>query len=414
MTLLFFTSCFPFHHTTEDVFVRSELEALSRVFDRVVVIPRYDSGDLTEIGIPGVEVDLSLARHPFSTLKFLKLPWLLSGRVLSWVTVLAKESHGVGQFMRGVFFALNTTVFSRVLRRIVAKYSATDNRVLLYSYWFDLIPDALVEAVGQDIPVVTRAHRYDVFDDQVQFRSKSMRQHTLEKMKAVYVVSEHGLKYLAGRYPRSAEKMLLSRLGSKRTDDVVASPSPQGKLALLSVSRVADVKRVDRCMDVAVRIATTYPWLEVTWTHVGDGPMMRKLKKHMSTPGYIPSNLTVDMRGELPNSAVHEIYRHEPVDWFMLMSDSEGLPISICEALSYGVPVLATDVGGIAEAVTPEVGIVLPPDSCADAFVGEMQPYISFPDDFMYMRKAARKRWVEEFDSEMHSANFANKLKNLI
>ncbi|MDE7396316.1 MAG: glycosyltransferase, partial [Muribaculum sp.] len=87
---------------------------------------------------------------------------------------------------------------------------------------------------------------------------------------------------------------------------------------------------------------------------------------------------------------------------------------SICEALSYGVPVLATDVGGIAEAVTPEVGIVLPPDSCADAFVGEMQPYISFPDDFMYMRKAARKRWVEEFDSEMHSANFANKLKNLI
>ncbi len=414
MTLLFFTSCFPFHHTTEEVFVRSELEALSRVFDRVVVIPRFDSGGLSEIDLPGVEVDMSLARHPFSKFKFLKLPWLLSLKVLSRVKTVAKEAHGVKPVMRGVFFILNVSVFSRVLKRIVTKHAATDNRMLLYSYWFDLIPDTLVEAVGHDRPVVTRAHRYDVFDDQVPFRSKLLRQHTLDNVKAVYTVSEHGLKYLATRYPRSADKILLSRLGSKRTDDVVASPSPEGKLSLLSVSRVTDVKRVDRCMNVAVRIANTYPWIEVKWTHVGDGPMMSKLKKQMSRPGFIPSNLTVDMRGELSNSAVHDIYRHEPVDWFLLMSESEGLPISICEALSYGVPVLATDVGGIAEAVTPDTGIILPSDSDADAYVGELQPYMTSRNDYMALRKAARRRWSEEFDSDVHSADFAVKLKNLI
>ena len=46
-------------------------------------------------------------------------------------------------------------------------------------------------------------------------------------------------------------------------------------------------------------------------------------------------------------------------DLFVLISDYEGFPRSILEAMSFGIPVIASDVGGVREAVTPEVGVVI-------------------------------------------------------
>ena len=46
-------------------------------------------------------------------------------------------------------------------------------------------------------------------------------------------------------------------------------------------------------------------------------------------------------------------------DVFALTSHYEGFPISILEAMSMGLAVIASDVGGIREAVTPECGILI-------------------------------------------------------
>ena len=49
------------------------------------------------------------------------------------------------------------------------------------------------------------------------------------------------------------------------------------------------------------------------------------------------------------------------VDIFALISEWEGLPISILEAMSHGIPVIASDVGGVSEAVLDnETGILVP------------------------------------------------------
>ncbi|HMP76771.1 MAG TPA: glycosyltransferase family 4 protein [Kiritimatiellia bacterium] len=49
------------------------------------------------------------------------------------------------------------------------------------------------------------------------------------------------------------------------------------------------------------------------------------------------------------------------LDLLCLMSQWEGLPMSIIEAMSVGLPVVATDVGGVAEAVTEgETGVLIP------------------------------------------------------
>ena len=46
-------------------------------------------------------------------------------------------------------------------------------------------------------------------------------------------------------------------------------------------------------------------------------------------------------------------------DLFLLFSNYENLPCVVVEALSVGLPVLATDVGGTAEMITKNNGIII-------------------------------------------------------
>ena len=46
-------------------------------------------------------------------------------------------------------------------------------------------------------------------------------------------------------------------------------------------------------------------------------------------------------------------------DYFINLSDSEGIPVSIMEAMSVGLPVIARDVGGNNEIVNSNVGCLL-------------------------------------------------------
>ena len=91
---------------------------------------------------------------------------------------------------------------------------------------------------------------------------------------------------------------------------------------------------------------------------VGDGPLRASLEK-----------LAADL--ELGNAVVFWGERLNPGDFlaaadaFVLSSRSEGLPMSLLEAMSAGLPAIVTDVGGMAEVVHRfNLGPVVP---CGDA-----------------------------------------------
>lgn len=71
-------------------------------------------------------------------------------------------------------------------------------------------------------------------------------------------------------------------------------------------------------------------------------------------------NLTdcIIFHGKKTSAEVAEAY--QKADFFVLFSNFENLPCVIVEAFASGVPVLSTSVGGIAEIVSPERGILIP------------------------------------------------------
>lgn len=86
---------------------------------------------------------------------------------------------------------------------------------------------------------------------------------------------------------------------------------------------------------------------------VGAGPKLEELTKFVKD--YNLSN--VHLLGELSREKTLDVLSHS--DIFVLISKWEGLPLTILEAMSVGLPVIASNVGGISEAVGVENGILV-------------------------------------------------------
>lgn len=161
-------------------------------------------------------------------------------------------------------------------------------------------------------------------------------------------------------------KHLARRYGSSRSDAIVANesrvsvamlasgplPRAEGSLRLIFVGRLSPEKRLDDLLE-ALSLHRD-PVLSVA----GDGPERERLERLAARLGVAKR---VTWLGYVPwGASLFELLRHH--DILVLPSATEGLPLVLIEAMSQGVPVIATRVGGIAELVEHgENGLLVPP-----------------------------------------------------
>lgn len=94
--------------------------------------------------------------------------------------------------------------------------------------------------------------------------------------------------------------------------------------------------------------------LDVCFFMVGDGPLYSELKSYVKQSGFANRIIMTGFRNDIP-SILPEF------DVFLITSETEGLGTSILDAFACGVPVVATDAGGIPEIVIhDETGLVAP------------------------------------------------------
>ncbi len=114
--------------------------------------------------------------------------------------------------------------------------------------------------------------------------------------------------------------------------------------------------RSNSCRDRGVTVAAEI---------IGDGADRSALEAHVAGRGL---GDRVAILGQLPTEEVAA--RLQRTDVFCLPSLTEGIPVSIMEAMASGVPVIATAVGGIPELVDQRSGMLIPagqPTQLADA-----------------------------------------------
>lgn len=111
----------------------------------------------------------------------------------------------------------------------------------------------------------------------------------------------------------------------------------------LHVGRFTEQKNHKRLVDVFAKLHAKYP--DTTLTLVGEGHLWHFVKKQVQA--YHLEDVVL-MPGKTDN--VFSYYIH--ADAFILPSNYEGLPITILEAMGCGLPIIASDVGGIPDILT--------------------------------------------------------------
>lgn len=118
---------------------------------------------------------------------------------------------------------------------------------------------------------------------------------------------------------------------------------------ILHISTLYDVhKNVSGLLRVIKELSTLRS--DFTLTIVGNG----YIAEHQQTVQQLGLEKVVNLKGEIPHTEVaKEMQAH---DLFVLFSNFENLPCVIIEAQASGLPVLATDVGGISEMIDESSG----------------------------------------------------------
>jgi glycosyltransferase involved in cell wall biosynthesis len=231
-----------------------------------------------------------------------------------------------------------------------------------------------------------------------------LRKKILQNIDRVFFISEHGRKYLEEKFPFFKKIYDLSYLGVKeRTRQKGKNDIP----ILISCSNIIPIKRVD----LIIKSLALMKDHSFVWYHIGDGvggSEIRKLAQNLLRKG------TYSFLGRLTNEQVMEFYSNTLVDLFISTSLSEGLPVSMMEAMSFGIPVIGTNVGGVSEIVNSENGMLLSEKPNAQEVANAILEIIIRPEEKAeVLRRNAYDMWNKKFNAKNNYENFARKIGNL-
>ena len=97
-----------------------------------------------------------------------------------------------------------------------------------------------------------------------------------------------------------------------------------------------------------------------------------------------------------------ELYKEKPFDIFLNVSSSEGLPVSIMEAISFGMPVIATDVGGTSEiTITGKTGLLLADEFKNEDLASAIEKlyHTKESEEYQKYRVTCRAYWEQHFQA---------------
>lgn len=286
------------------------------------------------------------------------------------------------------------------------KNELSTGNLVLYSYW--LLEGAhaiakLKRKYGERLSVISRAHRVDIYDGQSVYGIIPVRSEMIPNIDRIYVCSEEGRRYLCDRYQNDKNKFVCGYLGTQDLGYSVHD-SRADEFVLLSCARITHVKRVHLLAQALCRITDA----KIHWIHMGDGPERHLVQREIEN---LPENVKVTLMGTVPHTEVMQYYQKHKVDLFVNTSSSEGLPVSIMEAISFGVPVIATNVGGTDEIMNELTGVLLPANFEVDKLADSILKYINMPSEhYMNARENARKYWEKRFSASKNYAEFYHEI----
>ena len=311
----------------------------------------------------------------------LGLVWMISAISFASARALSRSS-GPTPRRRAIANAV-ATAQGIWLARIARQWGADH----IHAHWAHLTATlAMGASTMSGIPWSFTAHRYDVFLNNLlteKLRSARFGRFIAREMLAV-------ARTLVA--PDAFARAVVVHMGVALPPAPAKRMPPRATPVLLCPARLAAVKGHGDLLEAAARLVARGIPFEL-WL-AGEGPERAAIERHIDERGL---GERIRLLGTVPHAELLGMYRDGQVDCVVLPSLHEGLSVALIEAMAYGVPVIATRVGGVPELLEDGAGVLVPPGD-ADALTEALARVLGSATLRAELAHAGRRRVEAEFE----------------
>lgn len=258
--------------------------------------------------------------------------------------------------------------------------------------------------LGKDKPWIAFHHGYTNTD----FRSpiyNNLNRWSLQAPEQIVTVSQatkeqllrHGIPgeritVVHNAVPAQPHSQVRNDAATLRQKKIDLGVSPDEKL-ILCAGRLSKEKGQIDMVGAILHLRKLRPGLAVRLMIIGDGPEHERISQAIQSAGLENS---IVFTGHLKDLTPY----YEAADVVAIPSLSEGSPNVLLEAMAFGVPVVATEVGGIPEIVTHGESALLVPAQDPGAMAAAIERLISDPGTASTLARQARQKVETEYSPE--------------
>jgi glycosyltransferase involved in cell wall biosynthesis len=312
----------------------------------------------------------------------------------------------LSSLIRADHFAVQVKIFLKANR-------IPFQRTTCYTYWCNeyALGMGILRRKYKIAGAFTRIHNWDLYFERAPDNYLPLRSRMFQTLDAVFPVSEQTKQYILKRVPNvSAEKLIVSYLGVEKESDV-RFEKKEKTLKLLSLAFLGKIKRIDLVVAALEQIEE----YNVEWHHIGEGNDHLDIKQYAFNRLFNKSNIKYVLTGDIAKKQVYEYLNKEHFDVLINTSSFEGIPVSMMEAMSFSIPVIGTNVGGVSEIIEDgKNGYLLSANPSTNEIIEKLsQLYHMKEDDYFNMRKNAYNTWENKFNADSNYSELIYNIKQL-
>lgn len=391
MKLVYITAKAPFG--SQEPYIITEMIALKRLGVDLLIIPRdkdkiifHKNGEIlidNTLSIPWFNLNIFLCLFKFiftSPLKFFSL-----------LNIVLIKARNVKKGLKNLLIMPKALYISKLLKEHSISH--------IHSHWASTTATmGLIIFKITGIPWSFTAHRWDIKEDNL----------LKEKCKTasfVRSISKNGKKEILEIVKDNSlsNKILAIHMGVfmpehknnfKKKSDIFTFLCPANFVAVKGHRYLLEACKIllDRKVKFKCLLA-------------GNGPLEGELKEFVRNHNM---NDYIEFLGKLPNESILELYEKGIINAVVLPSittedgGKEGIPVALMEAMSYGIPVISTDVGGISELIGNQDGIMVKEKDPA-AIAIAIEELIKNESRYYFISQKGKEKIEKEFDISLIS-----------
>lgn len=393
-------------------FLNNEIKEASKYFDKVILISPLFKGLSKKIVLPRNTSYHFISKFFF----FLNFGLCFFSKRSEFYKNDKKKAkkHGIYSF-KYFYIAFREYACSQLLVKLLSKEHKKHGDGIIMSAWFDssALAVSIFSKKNKKNVFCSFCHSFEVDRKRNDYVNFLFFDYIIPCFNKIFFISANVLSsYFTycdeTKYKVDKTKFFVRYLGiMNELNTECVRYNGSNEFLIVSCSTMNQVKRIHLIIE-----SLKYIEFPVKWVHFGGGPLYNELR--LKAEKELPSNIEWKITGFVSNKEIINFYNHysDKISIFINVSSSEGIPVSIMESMSYGIPCLATNVGGTNELVFNDNGYLINPNLTPVEISNVIKSIDLRSETYLKKRENCRLKIYNDFNGKENAKKFYSSLIN--